>query len=231
MKVSDVYGAQSASGSLGGITASHNRGGMYLKGRKVPTNPRTARQDEVRLLMANLMVLWSSTLTQAQRDAWNLYGSTVQVQDRLGNLIHLTGVNHFVRSNLCILQAGGTRVDAGPTTMSLPATDPAFAVSISAATQDFSVIFTDTDDIWDVAANLLILYGGSPQSEGVDFFNGPWRYAGVFEGDDITPPTSPQTIATPFVATEGQKIWTYARIALADGRITNPFRCEMLVAA
>ena len=231
MKVSGIFGASTASGSMGQVTASHNRGGLYLKQRVVPTNPKTSRQNTVRTLMAQLMVLWSSTLTEAQREAWALYASNVQVLDTLGVPRNITGVNHYVRSNLVILQAGGTRVDAGPTTFTLPEPDGAFALSVSAATNQFSVVFTDTADIWDLADNYMILYCGQPQSAGVAYFGGPWRYAGNFEGAVADHPTTPEVIDLPFVATEGQNIWGYARIALADGRVTNPFRDSCIVAA
>ncbi|KKM06452.1 hypothetical protein LCGC14_1743870, partial [marine sediment metagenome] len=36
------------SGSIGGLTASHNRGGMYFRARTIPTNPATSFQTVVR---------------------------------------------------------------------------------------------------------------------------------------------------------------------------------------
>jgi len=231
MKWKGPFGGGPASGVLGTMVASHNKGGQYLRALAIPTNPRTSRQTAVRNIMASLMVVWSDTLTAAMREAWNLYASNVTVIDRLGDEIYISGVNHFVRSNLPLIQSGGVRVDAGPTTFTLPETDPEYAVTASEATNLLSVSFDDTLAWLDTDLAAMIVYCGRPQSVGVTSFNGPWRIAGSIDGDSVTPPTTPTTIAAPFVLTEGQAVWTYARIVLADGRITNPFRGQAVVAA
>ena len=37
-----------ASGSLSGVTYSHNRGGAYTRNRSIPVNPNTVQQQAVR---------------------------------------------------------------------------------------------------------------------------------------------------------------------------------------
>lgn len=218
-------------GSIAGNTYARNRYGNYVRARTKPTNPKTSLQTAVRNAMAAITTRWSAILTGAQRTAWNLYGSSVAMKNKLGEAVELSGFNQFIRSNVPLIQIGGAPVDAGPTTFELPPSDGTFAVAISEATQLITITFDDTDPIWDVAANYLLLYQGSPQNPQRNFFAGPWRLAGSLEGDAVTPPATSDTIACPSVCTEGQRVWCYARIALADGRISEPFTADCVVAA
>jgi hypothetical protein len=63
-----------ASGSIRGLTASHNRGGQYFRGRTIPTNPNSVFQQAVRNNLSVLQTRFLSTLTAAQRLAWTTYG-------------------------------------------------------------------------------------------------------------------------------------------------------------
>lgn len=213
-----------ASGSMSSITASHNRFGMYFRNRSVPVNPSSSRQQQVRATFMALAAYWSETLTQVQRDAWNLYGNTVEMLNKLGDTIHLTGFNHFLRSNCAILQASGTQVDAGPTNMSLPTVDESAEAGASEGTQLVSIVFDDNMD-WcsEDGAHMTVLMA-SPKGVGVEFIDGPFRFAGAFDGNSTTPITSPQTVAAPFGIAITQKSQVQLRIARADGRVTAPFR-------
>jgi hypothetical protein len=79
---SQVYA--SVSGSVGGLTYSHNQGGMYCRARAVPTNPNTSFQQTLRNAMGQLTTRWGQTLTQTQRDAWAVFATNVPVVDSLG---------------------------------------------------------------------------------------------------------------------------------------------------
>ena len=118
-----------ASGSLNGSTFSHNRFGAYIRNRTTPVNPSSQRQQDVRAVFTSLAADWSEVLTQAQRDAWTLYGENVETINNFGDPIHLTGINMFMRSNTVLLQAGLPQVNAGPTTFSLPYSSRSSAVS------------------------------------------------------------------------------------------------------
>lgn len=220
-----------ASGSLNGTTYSHNRYGQYIRGRSIPVNPSSQRQQDVRAVFTSLTADWSEVLTQAQRDAWILYGNTVTTINKLGDPINLTGIAMFVRSNTVLLQAGLPQINDGPTTFSLPSVDPTVVATVSEATQLISVVFDD-QLAWvgedDAAMHILM---ASPKGAGVQFIDGPFRFAGQILGDGTTPPTSPTTIEVPFVATELQKSQIQARIVRADGRVSSPFRDTFEVAA
>lgn len=220
-----------ASGSVGGGTFSRNRFGQYIRQRSTPVNPSSSRQQQVRATFAALAGYWSETLTQAHRDSWNLYGNTVEMVNAIGDTIHLTGFNHFIRSNSAILQASGAQVDAGPTNMSLPTVDETAEAEASEATQLISIAFNDAM-AWcsEDAAHMTVLMA-SPKGVGVDFIGGPFRFAGSIDGNSVTPITSPQTIAVPFAVAEDQKSQVQLRIARADGRVTAPFRDSLAVGA
>lgn len=218
------------SGSIAGNTFARNKGGNYVRARTTPVNPNTDRQVAVRSALTDLTVLWSNTLTAAQRTAWNLYGSSVAMTNKLGEVIYLSGFNHFIRSNTIIRQVGGAAILPGPTTFELPTADPAFAITASEATQQISVAFDNTL-AWasEIGAHLWT-FQGSPQNAQRNFFAGPWRQMGQIDGAGV-PPASPDAQAVQFAITEGQHLWVYARIIRADGRLSERFYADAFCAA
>jgi len=226
---SQVY--TEAAGSIGGITYSHNRGGMYTRCRAIPTNPATEFQQAVRGYVAQLTSLWQNTLTVGQRVAWDAYAELVPLPDKLGEPRNVGGLGMYVRCNVPRLQAGEPRVDDGPTDYTLGDYTPPNLGNATEAAQTADLTFTTTDD-WaneDDAAMLVYLSRGL--SPAINFFKGPYRYAHKIEGDGITPPTSPATITVPFAITEGQKLFARVQVTRADGRLSSPFRDLVLVVA
>lgn len=218
-------------GSIGGKVYSRNRYGPYIKNRVKPVNPNTARQQAARLNFSDIAEHWSSTLTAAERTAWNLYGASVPVVNRLGQQIYLSGFNHFIRSNTPIKQVAGIVVEAGPTIFTLPESDGSFVPTISEATQLISVAF-DANKAWvDEDEAYMYIHMSQPRSPGRTYIGGPYRFADQIDGDNTTPPTSPQTIAVPFVVVENQRVIVQARIGRADGRLSDLFLGTVDVAA
>jgi len=224
-------GITQMSGSIGGNTYARNRYGNYARARTKPTNPNSARQQSIRSFMAELTTRWAQTLSAAQRTAWNLYGTSVVMKNRLGESTYLTGFNHYIRSNMWRLDLGQTVIDAGPTTFELPEQDGMIAITASEATQLISVSFDDTMD-WCSEDNAgLMILEGAPQNPQRNFFAGPFQGRSAKMGNSGTPITSPQTYAAIHVITELQKIWVQFRIIRADGRISEPFRRNCFIAA
>jgi len=219
------------SGSLAGNIFARNRYGNYVRSKTMPVNPNTALQQAVRSAIGTLTGRWANTLTAVQRTAWELYGSSVAMKNRLGEVVFLSGLNHYIRSNAILLVNGFTVLDAGPTTFALPAQDGTLSVTISEATQLITVTFDDTMDWALTDDEYLHIYCGSPQNPTRNFFKGPWRYADSLEGDTAVPLASPLTVACSFVCTELQKIWVYARISKADGRLSEAFTVNCFCAA
>ena len=98
----------------------------------------------IRGALQALSIAWVTTLTQAKRDAWDMYGSNVSWLNRLGASVSLTGLSHYIRSNASRLQAGLTRIDDAPTTYALAPPEQALTMSASEATQQLTCTFDDT---------------------------------------------------------------------------------------
>jgi len=218
-------------GSVGGQVHSKNRFGNYIRARTVPVNPNTQRQSTMRAIVASLATYWSATLSVAERAAWEVYAASITFTNKLGEQVNLTGFNHFVRSNSFALQNGGAVVAAGPTTLTLPGEDPTFAVTISEATQELTVVFDDTLAWANADGGLMGVYCSKPQSAGTSFITGPWKLAGTIDGATAVPPATPATIDSPWPIAEGQVIAVRARLMEVDGRLSDHFLSQFIVAA
>jgi hypothetical protein len=211
------------SGSMGGVVASHNRGGTYFRQRATPVNPGSVFQDLVRQIMAALTSLWNETLTEPQRQSWDDYALNVPLADKLGDPRNVGGIAMYVRSNVPRIQAGLPRVDTGPSIFNLGSFTAPVITSITAPTA-LSLEFTNTDEWANEDDAAMIIYGGRGQSQSINYFKGPYRFADTILGDGITPPTSPAAIVLPFTLQTGQKGFIKYSITRADGRLSGSFR-------
>lgn len=212
-----------ASGSVGGLTYSHNRGGMYTRARSVPTNPNSSYQQIIRGFVAALTSAWQDTLTAAQRTAWDTYALNVLMKDRLGENRNIGGLAHYCRSNVPRLQAGLTRVDDGPTTFNLGEFTNPTIDEVDATADEIDVGFTEADDwVGEDGAAMMVLVS-RPVGVAINYFKGPYRFAGSIDGDAVTPLTTPQSLALPFPVVVDQKVFASFRVSRADGRLSLPF--------
>ena len=218
-------------GSIAGNTYARNRYGNYARARTKPTNPNTDLQQVVRGAMATLTARWSQVVTAVQRTAWNLYAQNVAMKNRLGESVYLSGINHYLRSNIPLMQAGKTIVDAGPVIFELPEKDASFSISISEATQLIVCAFDDTAAWCDEDEAFLHIAQGVPQNPQRNFFGGPYKMSVPIEGDSVAPPSTGDDVACTMLCTETQKVWVQARIQRADGRLSEPFRSNCFCAA
>lgn len=220
---------QQRSGSIGATVYSHNRFGAYIRARSVPVNPNTARQVAARNATRSISIAWQNTLTQDQRDAWNVYAANVSWTNKLGDTVNLTGLNHYLRSNSIRVQNGIARVDAAPVIFTLATAELALAVTASEATQDLT-IDGDPGAAWIGEADAWQFYSmGIPQSGGIGFFGGPYRQIRAVPG--AGPPPFPQVIPAAFPFAEGQRLWVRSRIARGDGRLSEFAEVNFLGAA
>lgn len=216
-------------GSIGGVVFSRTRNGAIARNRTIPVDPGSAFQLPIRALMGQVRDAYFQTLTAAQRSEWEQYAENVDMLNRLGEVVNLTGYNHYCRSNIPILQAGLTRVDDGPSTFSLAEQDGSVVVTATAATKEISIAFDDAMDWCDEDGAALLVYESAPQSPGINYFKGPYRFLGAIEGDNASPPTTPQTFTSSHEMTAGQKQFYQFRIARADGRLSQPFRASDVI--
>lgn len=218
------------SGSIGGLTASHNKGGNYFRARVTPTDPGTVFQTAVRTLMAQLVNLWNNTLTQGQRDDWAVYAVNTPILNPFGAARTVTGLNMYTRVNVPRLQAAKSRVDPAPVEFNTGDFTPATLAASEAA--GLSLTFDNTDTWANEDDSAMLLYASRPQNEGIIFFKGPYRFLGNVNGDAIIAPTSPQIFTPPpFAFTEGQRLFAKISVARADGRYSVIQRLTALAGA
>lgn len=216
------------SGSMGGVTGRHNRYGQYLANKVKPVNPQSTRQEAARLKLSYLTSVWNSAAMDGYRAGWSLYAANLPATPGSTNP---TGFNFFISCNSVRMWCYGTPILIPPAVYTLPAPDPAFAVTISAATQLMSIAFTPAMAQYNELKGALVVSMGMPKMNTGLYFNGPYRQSGLVDGAVLSPPTSPHTIATPWPVTEGQRVWVNARVLRADGRLSNPFRAYCIVGA
>lgn len=218
-------------GSIGGTTFARNASGNYARAKTKPVDPHTDAQDIVRSAISVLTEYWRETLTAAQRTAWATYAAAVAMQNRLGETIHLSGFNHFIRSNVNREVLNLTVIAAGPTELALPSMDPTFACTGSAATNQISVAFDNAMD-WAVEASAyMFLFQGQPQNATRNFFAGPYGRLGTITSVDPGGPATPSVQGALYTLIEGQRVWVRARINRADGRLSEFFLDSFIVAA
>ncbi len=217
------------SGSVGGITASHNRGGAYFRNRSIPTNPDTTAQQAVRDAVSQLSSAWGDDLTQAQRDAWTTYGDNVGVQNRIGETIFLTGQQQYIRSNVPALQIGLARQDVAPTIFDLGSFTAPTLADITASPATASIVFTNTDDWANEDDSAMLVYGSRGVNVTITYPNISMQFAGQIDGDAITPPTSPAAIVLAFDAALGTRVFLQGRVIRADGRLSGLWRLNTIV--
>ena len=220
-----------ASGSLGGLVASHNRGGAYLRARTIPVNPGSVFQQTVRDAVISLAAKWGELLTVAQRTAWEVYADAVPIPNALGDPRVLTGLAMYVRSNVPRIQVGYPRVDDAPTIFNLgdvtgPGYDgltPPLAVTIS---------FDPLDDWANEDDSGMLVYISPPKMQSINYYKGPYRLAGTIDGITTpAPPTTPAAITSPFTysALNPQRSFAQIRVSRADGRLSGPFRPQISI--
>jgi len=126
------------SGSIGGTVFSHNRGGMYIRNRSVPTNPGSTKQTNIRTALAELSAAWASTGPTAQAGwaAWALQNPTTNA---LGAQITLSGHQAYVSVNHRIRQAGDSVLNSP-----VPGNAPAALLTLSAVGSEATSVITLT---------------------------------------------------------------------------------------
>lgn len=242
MKITPTLGG-AYSGSLGGMTASHNAGGPYLRRRAIPTNPNTARQQLIRSAMGSAVQAWSMALTEPQRQAWRDYASSTPVTDALGQSITLSGINMFARTNVPQLQQDLVQGNSGAMIFSAPTTfntgEP--VASFQSFTGDFTTPPGTIEGIGTIPAGasddgLILVFVAPPQTPGVRFFKGPYQLAAILDiAEDATSfGFSTLDLATdwwsstiPVAAWGGLSVPLRMRILYDDGRLSEVF--EMFV--
>jgi len=217
------YGAGivAMSGSIAGDVHARNRFGNYIRPRTKPVNPHSTRQEISRTIVSYLAEYWHGALNATQRGLWGDYAAAIGMENRLGDTIHITGFNHFIRTNALFMKTPtGVSPDA-PATLSLPGKDTKLqCIDESIADQTF----TFTCDIAGWGTNpdekiYIFLAQGRPQLKSRNQFATPWRYLGRIGVAEGVGGESTQAAAFPFAL--DQKVWFQARVMTVSGRLSE----------
>lgn len=183
------------SGSIAGVTAGHNRGGLYLRARSVPTNPNTARQSLIRSVFSALSQRWASTLTDSQRAGWADYAQNTPLTDALGDPLVLSGQQMYLRANTGRAQIDQTTAGfTSPETYGIEDDAPATPGQANAITGNsvFGLNASTFEATFNTevagADGIAVLQVGPVVSTGVSYFKGPYQLAAWtdFSGNDTT---------------------------------------------
>lgn len=123
------------SGSAKGVTASSNKGAIFIRTRGHGTKKRTADQSVIKSIFRLLTQNWKN-LSPDQIQAWNQAAKTQSGRRILGQKAQLTGSNLYLRLNFWVVRCGGQPLSLPPTLTGIE--QPAVA---AAAISDGSFMF------------------------------------------------------------------------------------------
>lgn len=220
MKILDIP----RSGSIAGITSSHNRAGQYVRNRVSPTQPPgTGRRATVRGNFSSVSAFWNS-LTAAQQDAWTSYADSHPITDTLGQSIKLTGHQMFISCGSSLLNVGESFQSTPPTS--------SYVYPLGNITPAFSIA-SGLSIAWDGsnAADFVAAAVSRPRSSGTRFMKTFWQFSAL-AGD-----ASPASLTTAAYAAQfgapvaGQRVFYRLTGCNAEGVILPPTIGSMIVTA
>lgn len=156
-------------GSIAGVTYARNGSGAYARARTKPVDPNSAAQQLAKANMSVVVDSWLTALTVPQRQAWDGAAAVLPRTNKLGQAIHITGQNLFVRSNLSLLLTGQTQVTAPPILPVIP--EPSLVLEHLPAT---GTQVTGIGD-WDESVATQTLVSKSPDLRlTINFYKSPF---------------------------------------------------------
>ena len=208
MKFKPLIGTDLA-GHMGGIVASHNTYGPYLKARTRPVNPRTTGQQSQRNAFGFISAAWRA-LTSLLQAAWTSPAAQFVKKSRLGDSVILTGSALYSHLNSIRRRIGLTLITTPPTS----AEDASATVptgNLTASTGNLTLTFAA--DEWN-AANGGVLLSVSPVIQpGRNFVN---TYRTL--GNVTNPGNATQTFSMPFTVVAGDQVQLKMVGSTPDGR-------------
>lgn len=157
------------SGSMGGMVASRNGSGQYLRARRTPVNPNSDAQTEVRMAFAAAVLAWNS-LSSGVRAGWEAYAAETPVPDAIGETIRQTGRAWYIAQHSFLARIGATPATNAPVTPGLISLGEPLLFKLSVA-DDIEVEFDNT-----LPAGHLLMQIGPAVGPTVNFFKAPYTF-------------------------------------------------------
>jgi hypothetical protein len=210
MKILDVP----QSGSLGGVTSSHNRAGQYRRARRTPVSPtRTDKQGVIRGRFGSASAAWQSLASDLQA-AWTAFAANYPVVDSLGQSIVLTGQQFFIGLQSSLMNAGQPMNTGIPVNTSVPAVDTPQLLIYADGTVIVSCASITPGD-WNLVGLSKVLSNGKN-------FNKTFSQFAVLSGDNLVADIS-DAYARQFGApVSGRKIFARFKEVNSDGMSGPP---------
>lgn len=169
-------------GKLNGSVFNKARTIPTLQGKQMPPKKRTVNQSAYRNIFAQVQGAWK-TLTQAEQQSFADAAAIFPVRNRFGDLVHISGYNWFIRTNLLRLSVdldllreannnaqGASGYDTWMHQLSVvenPDSNPSLHIRYVAQVSIPAIV-----------GNRFIAYVSAPVSAGVTAFHGNWIVAG-----------------------------------------------------
>ncbi len=131
-----------SSGSAGGLVASHNASGAYLRARVSPVVSTTAAALLAKSTFGTQSARWQ-VLTEDERNAWEVYAQTHPRTNAIGNTTTRTGHNWFTGLNARLVRAVQPTIDIPPAT-AIPNGLSTLILNADIGTGTFDVAYTIT---------------------------------------------------------------------------------------
>ena len=218
MKYEPTIGT-SMSGSMGGVTASHNTYGSYFRKRVKPVQPRTPVQQAIRSAFTAVSQAYRTAGSRAAA-AFTTAAASLTKSSKTGNKIVLTASALFQRTNVIRQRCGLPLLYDPPTTD----TPPGFTIPTIILGSDGTASVTFAADEWNVSGGCVSVQISPPLTPG-QTFNGRFTTYAAVANPGTTPVTETARQAYPVGATaEFQFI-----AQTPDGRLTNKIRVATVV--
>lgn len=173
----------SISGKVNGSVFSRNKGGAYVRGKGVVSNPQSLAQSAVRAVFGAISQAWRG-LTENQRDAWNAASANFPYQNRLGDAKTLSGFALHQKLNNNLATIGEPFITNPPQPQEVSAITTLKATPDINSTPKTLVIegtFTDPSSI----AGKVVLFATPNLSPGISNFNNEYRLIGTYTIPEI----------------------------------------------
>lgn len=103
-----------ARNKLGDVVYSRNRGGSFARAYHLHNLSNTTRQAAIRAVFKAVQTRYLTTLTTAQRNAWNIFAAAQTPRPKAISPAHLTGQNWYYTLNMNLQSWAGTFLDDPP---------------------------------------------------------------------------------------------------------------------
>lgn len=157
-------------GKIGDQVASENRYGTLLRAKVNPLDPASSYKTLMRGYFTTCSQAWRS-LTQAQRNAWNLNSNLFSFMDCFATVRHLSGFNLYMSCNMVRKVTGRALITTPPTPKKI---DPISVVSLLADYSAQQIVITLSGFI--TSSQVLMFYASLGQSAGIGRYYGSYYF-------------------------------------------------------